>query len=272
MSFDNLGDRMKDYENVPRISLTKKLPVIIRLDGKAFHSFTKGMKRPFDDVLINAMQKTAQYLCENVMNCKLAYTQSDEISLLLIDYEKNESQQWFQNSLQKMVSVAASMATMAFNNAFFDAVTEWVVKIREDGTCLDGNGCVIADKLLNTYTKRYRSAMFGARAFTLPKEEVCNYFIWRQQDASRNSVQMVAQSLFSHKQLHGRNTGELQDMMFTEHGVNWNDYPTHQKRGTCIVKEQYDKDGAMRTRWVPDLEIPIFTQDRDYIDKYVFPK
>ena len=254
MSFDNLGDRMKDYENVPRISLTKKMPVIIRLDGKAFHSFTRGMKRPFDEVLIETMQKTAQFLCENVMNCKLAYTQSDEISLLLIDYEKNESQQWFQNSLQKMVSVAASMATLAFNEAFSDRVVNMVMNAED----------------FNPYFDKQGRAMFDARAFTLPKEEVCNYFIWRQQDASRNSVQMVAQSLFSHNQLHGKNTGELQDMMFTEHGVSWNNYPTHQKRGACIVKEQYDKDGAMRSRWVADLEIPIFTQNRNYIDKYVF--
>lgn len=267
MNFDTLGDRMKDYENVPRISLTKKMPVIIRLDGKAFHSFTRGMKRPFDPVLIETMQRTAQFLCENVMNCKLAYTQSDEISLLLIDYEKNESQQWFQNSLQKMVSVAASMATLAFNKALKDVVTEieldTLLTFNEDGLTIQGHDMTL-------YRDKYMKAMFDARAFTIPKEEVCNYFIWRQQDASRNSVQMVAQSLFSHKQLHGKNTGELQDMMFTEHGVNWNDYPTHQKRGTCIVKEQYDKDGAMRSRWIPDLEIPIFTQDRDYIDKYVF--
>ena len=267
MSFDNLGDRMKDYENVPRISLTKKLPVIIRLDGKAFHSFTKGMKRPFDEVLIQAMQRTAQFLCENIMNCKLAYTQSDEISLLLIDYEKNESQQWFQNSLQKMVSVAASMATLAFNKALKDVVTEIeldaLLEMTEDGPTIYGND-------MTFYREKYLKAMFDARAFTLPKEEVCNYFIWRQQDATRNSIQMVAQSLFSHKQLHGKDCNVLQDMMFTEHGVNWNGYPTHQKRGTCIVKEQKDKDGAMRSRWVPDLNIPIFTQDRDYINKYVY--
>lgn len=265
MSFDNLGDRMKDYENVPRISLTKKMPVIIRLDGKAFHSFTRGMKRPFDEVLISTMQKTAKFLCENVMNCKLAYTQSDEISLLLIDYEKNESQQWFQNSLQKMVSVTASMATLAFNNEYRLAIS--ALADQQEASIED-----IADAIGCYFDKHgnFKNALFDARAFTLPQEEVCNYFIWRQQDASRNSVQMVAQSLFSHKQLHGKNTGELQDMMFTEHGVNWNDYPTHQKRGACIVKEQYDKDGAMRSRWVPDLKIPIFTQNRDYIDKYVF--
>lgn len=266
MSFDNLGDRMKDYENVPRISLTKKMPVIIRLDGKAFHSFTKGMKHPFDEVLISTMQKTAAYLCENVMGCRVAYTQSDEISLLLVDYEKTESQAWFDNSLQKMVSVAASMATLEFNRAFWAVSEEWYVNLicenaEEDGRIKDFD--VI-------YRGKRNKAMFDARAFTIPKEEVCNYFIWRQQDATRNSIQMVAQSLFSHKQLHGKDCNVLQDMMFTEHGVNWNDYPTHQKRGTCIVKEYYDKDGAMRSRWVPDLEIPIFTKDRDYIDKYVF--
>ena len=258
MNFDTLGDRMKDYENVPRISLTKKMPVIIRLDGKAFHSFTRGMKRPFDSILIDTMQRTAQFLCANVMNCKLAYTQSDEISLLLIDYEKSESQQWFQNSLQKMVSVAASMATLEFNRAYRERVYEDCCHER------------LTEEEFQNYARKIDGAMFDARAFTIPKEEVCNYFIWRQQDASRNSVQMVAQSLFSHRQLHCKNTDELQDMMFTEHGVNWNDYPTHQKRGTCIVKECYDKDGATRSRWVPDLEIPIFTQDRDYIDKYVF--
>jgi tRNA(His) 5'-end guanylyltransferase len=195
----------------------------------------------------------------------LAYTQSDEISLLLIDYEKNESQQWFQNSLQKMVSVAASMATLAFNNEYRLAIS--ALADQQEASIED-----IADAIGCYFDKHgnFKNALFDARAFTLPKEEVCNYFIWRQQDASRNSVQMVAQSLFSHKQLHGKNTGELQDMMFTEHGVNWNDYTTHQKRGACIVKEQYDKDGAMRSRWVPDLEIPIFTQNRDYIDKYVF--
>lgn len=257
MSFDSLGDRMKSYENIPRISLESKKPVIIRIDGKAFHSFTKGMKRPFDAVLISSMQRTAQALCTNIEGCKLAYTQSDEISLLLVDYERPETQAWFNNSLQKMVSVAASLATAAFNNEF-----------RRE---METHGSEYYDK--ETFIRlnlKVGRATFDARAFTLPQEEVCNYFIWRQQDAMRNSVLSVAQSMYSPKIMHGKTCQVLKEMMVAEGKGDWNDYPTYQKRGTCIVKEQYDKEGTMRSRWVPDLEIPVFTEDRDYIDKYVF--
>lgn len=261
MSFDTLGDRMKSYENIPRIVLEKKKPVIIRLDGKAFHSFTKGMLRPFDDVLISTMQKTATYLCENVMGCKIAYTQSDEISLLLVDYEREETQAWFDNSLQKMVSVAASMATMAFNNALREAVNHII---------LECGRALTPDDYAMKLSAKMGHAMFDARAFVLPQDEVCNYFIWRQQDAMRNSVLMVAQSLYSPKKMHGKTCQVLKELMLAEEGVNWNDYPTYQKRGTCIVKEQYDKEGTMRSHWVPDLDIPVFTEDRDYINKYVY--
>lgn len=136
---DSLGDRMKGYENISRIYLTRRTPIIIRIDGKAFHSFTRGFARPFDDVLIKSMQDTAKYLCENIMGCKLAYTQSDEISLLLVDYEKIETQAWFDNNLQKIVSVAASMATMAFNKAFKDNIINYIDShINIDGSLMDG--------------------------------------------------------------------------------------------------------------------------------------
>lgn len=257
MSFDNLGDRMKDYENTSRIRLTKKLPVIIRLDGKAFHTFTRGFNKPFDDVLMKAMQETTKYLCANIMNCKMAYTQSDEISLLLIDYETRESQPWFENNLQKMVSVSASMATLAFNKVFIEIVNNSHENIEDTFD-------------YSKYIKKYNTALFDARAFVLPQYEVCNYFIWRQQDATRNSVQMVAQSMFSYKELHGLNCNQLQEKMWQEKNVNWNDYTISQKRGSCIVKEQYENNGAIRSRWIVDEDIPIFTQERDYIDMYVF--
>lgn len=265
MSFDTLGDRMKSYENIPRISLEKKKPVIIRLDGKAFHSFTRGMRRPFDEVLLRTIQATAKYLCENIMGCKLAYTQSDEISLLLIDYEKEETQAWFDNSLQKMVSVAASMATMAFNLHFVDSADfamQYYDEIASPAAMLAFN--------YDVYQRKFGTAMFDACAFVLPQDEVCNYFIWRQQDAMRNSVLMVAQSMYSPKKMHGKTCQVLKELMLEEEGIDWNDYPTYQKRGTCIVKEQYDKEGTMRSRWVPDLDIPVFTEDRDYINKYVY--
>lgn len=280
---DSLGDRMKGYENISRIYLTKRLPVIIRIDGKAFHSFTKGFQKPFDDILIKSMQETAKYLCKNIMGCKLAYTQSDEISLLLVDYERIETQPWFENNLQKMVSVAASMATMAFNTAFCDAVNErhsYYTGINADEW---EYGVDAFDKLFNNYFSKIGTAMFDARAFVLPKEEVCNYFIWRQQDATRNSIQMLAQSMFSHRQLQGKNCGELQDMMFVNHGVNWNDCKTVYKRGSCVkrvsessVKTTPNGFGEpnetviVRTTWTIDTEIPIFTQNPQYINEQVF--
>ena len=273
---DSLGDRMKGYENISRIYLTRRTPIIIRIDGKAFHSFTRGFARPFDDVLIKSMQDTAKYLCENVMGCKLAYTQSDEISLLLVDYEKIETQAWFDNNLQKIVSVAASMATMAFNQAFKDNIINYIDShINIDGSLKDGL-FEYTDTLIKAKNK---GAMFDARAFILPKEEVNNYFIWRQQDATRNSIQMVAQSNFSHKELQGKSCNVLQDMLHEQKGLNWNDCPTVYKRGSCIIKiedgiTQYDEVGNIcgyteRTKWIVDKEIPIFTQDRDYINKYV---
>lgn len=267
---DSLGDRMKSYEGISRIYLTKRMPVIIRIDGKAFHSFTKGFRRPFDEILIKAMQETAKYLCKNIMGCKIAYTQSDEISLLLEDYERVETQPWFENNLQKIVSVSASMATMAFNRAFADAVNErysYYTGINAD----EWTGSTEEfDKLFDNYFAKIGTAMFDSRVFILPKEEVCNYFIWRQQDATRNSIQMVAQSLFSHRQLQNKNCDQLQEMMFQEHNINWNDYPTVYKRGSCVTKEQYTENDITRSRWVVDTNIPIFTQDRNYIDRLVF--
>lgn len=271
MSFDNLGDRMKDYENVSRLKFTKKSPVIIRLDGKAFHTFTRGFERPFDTIFMKSMQETCKFLCSNIMGCKLAYTQSDEISLLLVDYESNESQQWFDNNIQKMVSVSASMATLAFNKAFQSVVNERLTISKE--LCKNNTGNTEkAYEKFDAYLRKMNTALFDSRAFVLPKEEVCNYFIWRQQDATRNSILMVAQSMLSFKEMQGVKCDALQELMWQRFNVNWNDYSTSQKRGCCVVKETYDKDEAQRSRWTVDSEIPIFTQDRDCIDKYVFPK
>lgn len=270
---DSLGDRMKQYENISRIYLTRKMPIIIRLDGCHFHTFTKGMKRPFDDILIKAMQETAKYLCENISGCKLAYTQSDEISLLLTDYDKIETQPWFDNNLQKLVSVSASMATMAFTSAMRDKVE--VPSQLQYATSPDEEAY-----FWTIYNKQlpWESATFDARAFILPKDEVCNYFIWRQQDASRNSIQMVGQANFSHKELQKKSCKDIQDMLMEKESLNWNDLETVYKRGSCIIKEKYNlelqlKTGEIknveRSRWAVDKEIPIFTQDRNYVEQYI---
>ena len=116
---DNLGTRMKEfYEQVPKFRLYRRTPVAIRIDGKAFHTFTRGFQKPFDEILIRSMQATMKYLCENIQGCVLGYTQSDEITLILIDYKNLNSDAWFDYEIQKICSIAASMATMAFNKFF----------------------------------------------------------------------------------------------------------------------------------------------------------
>jgi tRNA(His) 5'-end guanylyltransferase len=255
MSNDSLGDRMKGYENIERKYLTRRMPCLLRLDGKSFHSFTKGFQKPFDMVLMQTMWNTAKYLCENIMGCKLAYVQSDEISLLLTDYDEIETQAWFDKNVQKMVSISASMATMVFNNVFRNIFNN-----------IDLNN--IADYVDNYY-KKIGTAMFDSRVFNIPKEEVCNAFIWRQQDATRNAIQMVGQANFSHKQLQNKSCNQIQEMLFQEKSINFNDLPTYQKRGVCIIKETYMKDETERSRWKIDKDIPVFTQDRDYIERYL---
>jgi len=250
---------MKGYENISRFSLIKRMPVIIRVDGKAFHTFSKGFKKPFDSILTETMWETTKFLCENIQGCEIAYTQSDEISLLLTDYEKLNTSSWFEKNIQKMVSISASIATLAFNK-HYDIIVENKLKSGEIAQ-------IEYDKL---YSKRKLKALFDSRVFAIPKEEVCNCFIWRQMDATRNSIESVGRIYFSHKELYKVNCNQIQDKLFLEKNVNWNDLPIYQKRGACVVKENYTlNNGTIRTRWSIDKEIPIFTQDREYIEKYL---
>ncbi len=267
-SKDSLGNRMKNYENISRIYLTKKSPVIIRIDGKAFHTFTRGLKKPFDPLFMEVMQIVAQKLCATISGCKLAYIQSDEISLLLTDYDTTDTQPWFDNNLQKLVSVSASIATLAFNKAF-EQRAELVFDAYSDMWNISESETKYRDCLIACVSK---GAMFDARAFILPKEEVCNYFIWRQQDATRNSILSVAQSVFSAKEMQGKKCNVLQDMLFTQKSINWNECTATEKRGSCVIKTVVNQNGVDRQKWVIDNDIPIFTADKNYIEKNVFFK
>ena len=277
---DALDARMKGYEYVSRIYLTRRTPVIIRIDGKAFHSFTRGFKKPFDEIFVKSMQQTMKYLCENIQGCVLGYTQSDEITLVLVDYQNRDSCAWFGNNLQKMCSVSASMATLAFNKFFSEQVQEFMY-----AWCDEFDVNVLLEKqndfdnAVKVYFNKLNAAMFDSRVFTIPKEEVCNYLIWRQQDATRNSIQSVGQANFSQKELHGKSCNKIQDMLMLQKGINWNDYSTTLKRGSCCIKvddslTEYDEVGNIcgyteRSKWVIDNEIPIFTQDRNYVEKLI---
>lgn len=281
MDKTTIGDRMKNnYENITRYYLTRRMPVIIRIDGKAFHTFTRGFKKPFDDILVKAMQDTMKYLCENIQGCVLGYTQSDEISLVLTDYAELTTDAWFGNNLQKMCSVSASMATLSFNKFFSGRVQEFM-----SDCCDDLDGYIFPEKkneydnAAKVYFNKFNAAMFDSRVFTIPREEVCNYLIWRQQDATRNSILSVGQANFSQKELHGKSCNNIQDMLMLQKGINWNDYYTTLKRGSCCIKAddsltEYDEVGNIcgyteRSKWVIDNEIPIFIHDRNYVEKLI---
>lgn len=240
---------MKMYEQAARTTLTRRVPLILRVDGKAFHTWTRGMDRPFDMKLIEAMDRVTLALCEECEGAVLAYTQSDEISLLLHNYKRLQSQPWFDNQVQKMVSVAASVAGATLTKESFRI---WAP----------------IETLVAPGDVKIRTAFFDARAFILPEAEVANYFLWRQQDASRNSIQMLARSLYSHKELNGKNTSELNELCHAK-GVNWNDLPTRLRRGRCAVKVYEEKDGVTRGQWAIDNEIPIFSQQREYIEQHL---
>ena len=279
---DNLGDRMKTYENVTRAHLVRRMPVIIRIDGKAFHSFTRGFEKPFDKILMNTMQDTMKYLCENIQGCVLGYTQSDEISLLLIDYQTLTSDAWFDNTVQKMCSISASMATLAFNKALYRNVDNFfnAENILEEMYEGNSENKTNLKKYSETMTRAFSNGvMFDSRVFNIPKEDVANYFIWRQQDAVRNSIQSAGQANFSHKQLMNKSCDQIQDMLFVEKGINWNDYAIPCKRGTCCRKQMMEVEcmnepnkTVMRKKWILDREIPIFTRDMNYIYDIVMPR
>ena len=267
---DELGDRMKSfYENRTRAFLPRRTFTIIRIDGKAFHTYTRGLKRPYDLGLIEDMDETTKFICENVQGAKLGYVQSDEISILLTDFENLKTDAWFDGNIQKIVSIASSMATGKFNELRVSRFLNEMLVNEESNI-------------------KQALAFFDARTFTIPsEEEVINYFIWRQQDATRNSIQAVAQSLYSHKELLNTTTDDMQEMIFQKE-QNWNDYPVGQKRGRVIVKRpklvpltkaaaEKNKDKSQfitnnegvfveRNAWTVE-EPPIFTQDKFYLRK-----
>lgn len=273
---DELGTRMKEfYESVPKTKLMRRTPVAIRIDGKAFHTFTRGFNKPFDDVLINTMQDTMKYLCENIQGCVLGYIQSDEITLILVDYKRLNSSAWFDYEVQKMCSIAASMTTMAFNKFFESNVekendsftAEW---LDEDTYNPNYKNTKLKDlwRVHNNALKN--GAMFDARCFNIPKEEVTNLVYWRQLDATRNSIQMVGQANFSHKELQGKSCEKIKEMLITEKEISWEDFHPMYKHGSCCIKVTTETDGVTRSSWEIDKNIPLFVgEGREYIESLI---
>ena len=243
----NLHERMKQYEAVSQTYLMRRTPVIIRLDGVAFHTFTKDFDKPSDEVLGVAMRTTTRYLVNNIQGCILGYTQSDEISLVLQDYKKLDTDAWFGYNVQKLVSVSAKMATDEFHRAF------------DNATCgMD------AEKCIGVYWRAMKdnNVGFDSRCWNLPFEEVNNYLIDRQQDAERNSINLLGQQYYSQKELNGIKSNELQNKLFTEQGVNWNDLPDYQKRGYLTLPKN---DPNLKDLF----ETPIFSKEPEFVNSLI---
>ena len=238
----NLAERMKEYESVSNLSLIKKLPVIIRIDGKQFHTFTQGLAKPFDPAISQSMIDTTKYLCKNIQNIKLGYTQSDEITLVLTDWDRNTTESFLGYKIQKLVSILASMTTMYFNKIF-----EYYQNLYHYSKIKEGN------------------AMFDARAFNVPLHEVENVLIWRQQDAIRNYVSSYARHLFGHKNIIGKSVKQMIEML-NQLEYPWEKFPPMYKHGVCVKKIKLDDDNTM---WDSDLDTPVFLENRSYITEMI---
>lgn len=226
---DSLGDRMKsNYEDRYRFKLPRRIPCIIRVDGKAFHTFTKKFEKPFSADLQDAMQYAALNTMQEMQSCKAAFTQSDECSFLLTDYDDLQTQAWFDYNKSKIESVTSSLYTAYFAKRLYDP----------------------------------RVAIFDARAFSIPREEVSNYFLWRMKDWKRNSLNMYCQSFFSHKELHGKNMRE-QDEMLHSIGKNWaTDLEDKWKNGSLLLRQN---EGIVVRHDVP----PVFTKVNDVLHNLI---
>ena len=265
---DSLGDRMKEfYENRAKTKLVRRMPVIIRLDGRTFHTYTRGFVKPFDKRMIETMQETTLELCKNIQGCVFGYTQSDEITLILVDYNDIDVSAWYDYEVQKICSVVASMATLYFNRIFRNKVYDFVsehAKVINDPKTYGEELSNSVHEILKSYNRAIEmGGMFDARCFNVPISDVCNMVLWRQKDCERNSINSLGQAWFKHKELEEKTTSQVQDMLYKEYGINWNNLSTVEKRGTAIIKDENDK-------WFIDEEMPILKGDgRNYVESRI---
>lgn len=246
---DSLGDRIKEYEQRNQYYLQKRTPVIIRLDMKAGHTFTRGLQKPFDNIFMNSMIQTMEALCADVQNCVFGYTQSDEISLLMIDYKKINVSPWFENRTDKLCSVSASMATYYFHKFFTENARHVYIISSDDKYKLTLERCMDSP------------ALFDSRCFNIPQDEVVNAFYWRQLDAVRNSIQACGQAEFSHKQLEHKTCENIKQMLI-EKNKPWENLPIYKQRGTSCRREE----GA----WTTDYCMPLLVKEgREYLEELI---
>jgi tRNA(His) 5'-end guanylyltransferase len=242
--YSDFDKRMKRYEQVTDTYLMRRTPVICRLDGEHFRTYTKGMKKPFDDIFRKSMQDTMMALCKEIPGCVFGYTQSDEITLVLVDYQTLETEAWFDYRISKLIASTASKAARLFNKFFVDNTTQ-----------------MADEETFKRYAKKFHKADFDSRVFNVPMWDVVNNVLWRQKDAAKNSVATVAQSLYSQKELNGIKSKDLKVKMLTEKGVDWDSLAPEYKWGTACRRV----DG----KWSIDYEMPMLSDDRDYLEKLI---
>jgi len=241
---DSLGNRMKGYENENRHYISKKAYTILRLDGRSFSRYTKGLERPFDDDFISDMNDTASHLCSKITGVKMAICSSDEISLVLTDFEHASTDMFFGGNIQKICSIAASIASNKFNQLRLKRSVEKTFRYFSQTIRLTENDIY---NLSSEYIDSFKLAEFDCRVLQVPnREEVENYLIWRQQDTIRNAVQSVAQSLYSHKELDHKNTKDLIELC-KEKNVNFDEFHSHKRMGRLIQK--YTNEETGRSYW-----------------------
>lgn len=254
----SLSDRMLGYESCYNFKIPNRSYVIIRLDGKGFSKYTKRFEKPFDDILSNAMDLATIELCK-YLSPAFAYTQSDEISLVFSTIDNVDADLPFDGKIQKLCSISAAKITASFNKAMLKLLL--VSKMTDSE---------IIEKILSGDFPEL-DAVFDARVFVIPDiREVANYFIFRQQDATRNSISMAASANFPHKRLEGLSGPDKQEILFKEKNINWNDYATKYKRGLIIKRHAVEVNGingltVIRNKWLPDYNTPIFTQEKEYL-------
>jgi len=218
----DIGNRMKEYERVSEFLLTRRVPVIIRIDGRAFHTITRTrFKKNWSREFVDQMIEMAKIVKKDIQGCDFCYSQSDEVSFLLTDYKTIQTSPWFGYDVRKLISITASLASSVFSRIYG------------------------------------KDVCFDSRAFSIPQDDVVNYFIWRQIDAIRNSIQMAGREYFSHKQLNNLSCLQIKDKLFAEKQLNFNDYSTTRKRGFCILNNAVDED------------IPVFIENRRYIEQFI---
>jgi len=266
----SLGDRMKSYERVWTQTLPMRMPLIIRLDGKAFHSYTTHAEKPFDDHLMKVLDETTQILMKEISGAMIAYVQSDEVSILVNSYRNHEELPWFANELPKILSVSAGMMSAHFtakSYQIWQKNSEMIESIKKTYPEDQRNGVLISDL--------YRPAVFDSRAFVMPENDVSNYFLWRQRDCIRNSVNTVAREYFSQKQLFKKSTDEVKKMLL-EKDVDLDDqeaWEPYYTRGRCIFRTPSQiSDNVYRNVLSVDRKIPVFSENRDYINRFLSMK